>query len=134
MDLSWWHALDPAWQDIFRKTLGYDLASWGDHVPSLDELAALATATHVNAAHSSITSLAPLGALSKLTVVDFGDCTQLTRYDGLPPSVESLSFHWTEMTDLTWVDALPNLKRVACDMPLQSRINRRISANRRKRQ
>lgn len=133
MDHPWWQALEPAWQDVFRVTLGYDLTHWGDHVPTLEELVALAAETKVNASHSKITSLAPLGALASLEHVDFGGCTQLTSYDGLPPSVRSLSFYWIELADLAWLDALPNLERVWCDMPLQARINRRINANRRKR-
>lgn len=127
IDEAWWAALDPEWKGVFRKNLEFE----GEPTPEI--LKSIAAATRINPAQSAVKSLAPLSDLPNLTHVDFSGCKSLTSTAGLPPSVQYLFFHWMAMEDLDWVDALPNLEKVYCDKALQTKVNRRIGANKRKR-
>jgi hypothetical protein len=127
IDAAWWKGLDKAWKDVFRKNNDFT----GEATPAI--LKKIEAATHVDACQSAITSFAPLAAMPNLINVQFSGCKGLTSPAGLPKTITHLTFHWMPMEDITWVDELPNLEKVYCDKALQTKVNRRIGANKKKR-
>jgi hypothetical protein len=127
IDMTWWNALDLAWKRAFQQAFEFA----GEPTPAT--LKQIAGATHVYAAKTAITTLAPLADLPELVNVDVSGCAQLASMVGLPRTIRHVTFHWMSMDDISWVDALPALERVYCDKPLQAKINRRIGVNKRRR-
>jgi hypothetical protein len=125
VDRGWWDSLDDAWKDALRHRFEFKTIS--DEV-----LRKISTTTHLDVAQTKITSLAPAGRLDALEVVDISGCDRLQGFTGLPPSVKFVTFQWIhEMSDLSWVDALPNLEKAYGPKDLQKNVNLRIGKNRR---
>jgi hypothetical protein len=126
IDQAWWDSLDSEWKEIFAKNLELETIT-------PEAFPQIAAATRLNLSQSKITSFAPITGLEHLTHVDFSGCRALTSFDGLPVSVQVVTFHWLKMDDISWVDKLPNLAHAYGDKDLQRKVKLRISKNRKAR-